>query len=147
LDGEQALHSWPLLAHDAVEGRIPWIAVGLDLILAHDTLEDRTDLFERAPRPGVVSLGPKLDPIYTEGLEAVLKQKLLALGVDAAAPKFTRYPGDADFDLSILTMNVEEPGRADDSVTIAMAHQEWVGVALLSVVQGGLEVWIEDGGI
>jgi hypothetical protein len=60
-DGESVFHIWPLLAHDAVEGGIPGVTVGLNLILAHDTLEYRTNLFERAPGPGVVSFGTKLD--------------------------------------------------------------------------------------
>lgn len=146
MDDESIFHTWPLLAHDAVEGRIPGIAIGLNLVLAHDALEHCTDLFERAPGPRVVRLGPKLNPVNTESLEAILKQKLFALGVDASSPKFTRDPGDADFNFLVARMNVEEPGGSNDP-TATMANQERLSVAVLPVAQGRLEVYIKDGGI
>jgi len=41
--------------------------------------------------------------------------------VDATSPEFTRNPGDADFNLLVVRMDIDEPSGADDPAAVAEA--------------------------
>lgn len=104
----------PFLIDDAEANRISLSAVGHDALVANDALFFGTQAKNRIARLQVRFIGRELNPYASHIFKGRPEQKELRFGVDESSLPRCSKPRAADFELSILAINLPEPGGADD---------------------------------
>src|SRR6476646_220514 len=104
----------PLVDEDRVHRGVPPGAVGSAHVAAGDALEDRPQLEDGRPRPGVDDVGLDLHPPEAARLERVGEEQELALRVDLRAPPARAVHRPAEVHVLASGVDVAERARADD---------------------------------
>src|SRR6478672_1701232 len=104
----------PLVDEDRVHRGVPPGAVGSAHVATGDALEDRPQLEDGRPRPGVDDVGLDLHPPEAARLERVGEEQELALRVDLRAPPARAVHRPAEVHVLASGVDVAERARADD---------------------------------
>src|SRR6476469_2130879 len=104
----------PLVDEDRVHRGVPPGAVGAAHVATSAALEDRPQLEDGRPRPGVDDVGLDLHPPEAARLERVGEEQELALRVDLRVPPARAVHRPAEVHVLASGVDVAERARADD---------------------------------
>src|SRR3954471_14310623 len=95
---QTGLHVRPFRADDAVDGRVPHMAVRHDHMLPKETVQLCTESLDRRTGLVVQAMGSQFHGVAAKALEGVAEHQELGMGVDEAALPGAGDPGGADLD-------------------------------------------------
>ena len=119
-----SFHARPLVINDAEANRVQLSAVGHDALVVNDALFFGAKSKNGIARLQVRFIGRELNPDALHIFKGRSEQKELGFSVDESSLPRCSKPRAADFELSLLAINLPKPGGADDLVGFANYRDE-----------------------